>query len=259
LFNHNRIHHELAKVQAGIATPLRTAIQATFLTGATRDGRMLVVRETDAGWMTADGAYTSVSAPNERLFTDGERIFLFVEHGVDEILPGGERVRVDLAEGSSLVCGNGACASLKLGDDALVVRRLEGGTLGPETGIAVTGKPEVWGAALSDDGRVALLDENQATVTVIDLATSKVEAWRSQIDGECGGPIQSLAWRGHELYATSLCAHANSHVFQLTRDAAPVDVFASTAWIAGLAFDRDGTLLVNLKQHSSELELVDGL
>ncbi|HEY5922801.1 MAG TPA: serine/threonine-protein kinase [Kofleriaceae bacterium] len=262
LANRHSSDQRLVHVRRNETVRIPHATQPRYLTGRTDDGRLLVVRDDDSGWVTPNGQYTRIGGPKDALATNGKRVLLADGTTLFEISERGERRAIASAAGE-VVCGGDACAVVHKTATSAEYRVLRGDHLEAAKTVALTSRLTDGVAMSFDDRHLALLDRSEANmrILVVDLVSGGVEAWKvPPRDGECGLEARFLAWAPDgALHVTSLCHESASRLYRVDRDRDPVAVFSTTAWIAGVVFDREGEIFANLKQATFELLLIDGI
>ena len=116
------------------------------------------------------------------------------------------------------------------------------------------------GFNLSPDGK-RLVVPDRSSIAFIDVATGRVERRVLDAPASCMPYLQYAVWGldSSTVYATQLCKKANSRIVRVPAQGEPTQLYLGTAWVAGIAVRDDGTLYANLKQHTFELALVEGM
>jgi hypothetical protein len=253
------IRHELVRVHAGTATPIARVPEVRFLDAVSpRGDRALVAREPGQGIVDlATGDYTYLADGVAPVF-DGDRVVAYTKGDLIEIGLDGRHpiAHPNVAQWATLACAQvqGRCALRWWTRGKPWVARVDR--------LATPIETPTWvqAMAVSPDGvRVALVGEPPG-IQVIDLETGHVDDRSVALPAPCDLVRQYVAWGAHDdLYVTALCHASNSHVFHLEPGKPPVDVFPSTAWLAGFGVLPDGDLIADAKVYSASLVLIEGL
>jgi hypothetical protein len=255
------LYHELQRIHEGRASRVPRAPEVRYLNDIDRDGmRLAISRDLDSGTIDlGDGSYRQRFDGMVRLAFDGDRILAGLNSGIEVAdAAGGTRTLIALGHRVFVRCSRAPGHCVALDRDASLHGRSTIAQLDGTRLVAPIEVPNTTDVAVSPDGlRVAAIGDS-SQVTIVELASGELETWPATVGAGCKGQYVSWSPSGDAIYFSALCPHA-ARVFRIERGKPPVEVFAGTAWIAGLVVLADGDLMVNARQLTATLMLLDGL